>query len=101
MTTRVEERLGQYLEELSVCQGFTYKLLHVSTDNKQGGHRSHQHPGKDEREAHPTGKKQHKESQSHYCTVIVTCALSKPTGTVSRKRTMTNTNTLIAGIVPF
>lgn len=44
----------QYLEQLSVSQRLTHHLLHVAANNKQGGHDAHQHPGKDESEAHPT-----------------------------------------------
>lgn len=43
----------RYLEQLSVSQRLAQQLLHVAADDKQSGHDSHQHPGEDEREAHP------------------------------------------------
>lgn len=55
----------RYLEQLSVRQRFTHQLLHVATNNKQGGHDAHQHPSKDKREAHPTERERETECGKH------------------------------------
>lgn len=46
-----------YLKQLSVGQRLTQQLLCVATDNKQCSHDGHQHPGEDERKAHPPDKR--------------------------------------------
>lgn len=50
-------RRSRYLKQLSVGQRLTQQLLCVATDNEQRGHDGHQHPGEDEREAHPPGRR--------------------------------------------
>lgn len=38
------------LEDLFGVERFTEKFLHVSSDQEDGGHQSHQHPGEDDAE---------------------------------------------------
>lgn len=57
---RVVRVWTQYLKQLTVSQRLAQHLLCVAADNKQRGHNGHQHPGKDEREAHPTEREKHR-----------------------------------------